>query len=90
MLQLDSAPLHLADGGRRIQKRGRRSLQASLGISFRIFVHGSSLFHVCEFGVVGEPYEFYGSDRAVSLFGDDDFGDAFFVGIVVVIVVTLY
>ena len=46
-------------------------------------------FHVCELGVVGEPYEFYGSDGAVSLFCDDDFGNVFLVGVFVVVVVSV-
>ena len=46
-------------------------------------------FHVCELGVVGEPYEFYGSDGTVSLFCDDDFGNVFLVGVFVVVVVTV-
>ena len=54
-----------------------------------MFVCTALFFHVCELGVVGEPYEFYGSDGTVSLFCDDDFGNVFLVGVFVVVVVTV-
>ena len=47
------------------------------------------LFHIRELRIIRQPYEFNGSDRAVSLFGDDDFSDVFLVGVFVVIVVSV-
>ena len=45
--------------------------------------------HICELGVAWEPCQLYGSDRAVSLLGDDDFSHVFFLGVVIVVVIAV-
>ena len=45
--------------------------------------------HICELGVSWEPCQLYGSDRAVSLLGDDDFSHVLFLGVVIVVVIAV-
>ena len=58
--------------------------------NFHMSVCTALLFHIRELRIIRQPYEFNGSDRAVSLFGDDDFSDVFLVGVFVVVVVSFY
>ena len=46
-------------------------------------------FHVCKFGVLRQPYEIYGSDRAVSLLCDINLCNSLHVAVLVIIVITI-
>ena len=89
VLQLHSASLHVAVGLRPINVHIKIPTPASRVGIFHMSVCTALLFHIRELRIIRQPYEFNGSDRAVSLFGDDDFSDVFLVGVFVVIVVSV-
>ena len=89
VLQLHSASLHVAVGLRPINVHIKIPTPASRVGNFHMSVCTALLFHIRELRIIRQPYEFNGSDRAVSLFGDDDFGDVLLVGVFVVVVVSV-
>lgn len=47
------------------------------------------MLQICKLRVLRQPCEVYGADWTVTLFGDDDFGDALELSVLVVVVVTI-
>ena len=46
--------------------------------------------HVCKLRILRQPYKVHSSDRTVSLLRDDDLGDTFHLGVMVIVIVTVY
>ncbi len=54
-----------------------------------IFLTFVLTFHIRKFGIFRQPYQIDGSDRTVSLLGNDDLGNTFIFCILVVVVITI-